>query len=735
MKIRIETLEKQLSEHKATATISELQGKVPTADEIEQCCEVLASIESQTARICKQIEKIDQAQKQDERRRSLSKDSSATIIAELANLMGELKNVHNLMDGIKSCNPSFVRRSPLRELVNSPRGECSKCKENEALLNEQQNEIMFYKKKNKDLTNQMQDLETEKKSVREFEIKYKKLESIFDQEREKMNSERSRTKNEIVALKKIAEDAEELLKRSSDDLKRKEQMWKSEKASLDREITSLKKQLLACKNGEGSEHDERASSHDSDKVDPMKLSRNESDKIHVIDLKKQIAQLEKKNADCEAKLEDIKISNVDLLDQLNKAKQGWQKDKEAHQHKTRQTEKIRIVEMDAVQQKFSSRMRIMEDTNKSLHSQLVLARRERDAHKEALANYERKMVEEKKGIDQREKEHADAAGKIKSLVSYCDDPIQKRLADMETELERLNTDLRLTKEAKKADQILYRMDRARGRNEKITDEELTSVEQMQHQYQECERFYSKEVDRLNGKIKELTTEAQLKNNEQQRITRELREQIRVLEIDQRNLSQKKDNQVAAKELFESEAERLQQVVHMNELQKLTRKYRLSSIIDQLQYVTDPLRRSGKLEPDHPDGIRYIINQLIAIRDEDNQSCLTSEDRCSSVQPSLQERNGYAPSLSECDGTYDNISQSSLSIRSVTSVPIRNTVRWTNNQASVVKTIVSPTSPTLVKNKTESTAYPTKRSFRRYEAYETIFLLILLDKYPYYSAIS
>lgn len=35
------------------------------------------------------------------------------------------------------------------------------------------------------------------------------------------------------------------------------------------------------------------------------------------------------------------------------------------------------------------------------------------------------------------------------------------------------------------------------------------------------------------------------------------------------------------ELIESEAERLQQIVHMHELQKLTRKYRLSSIIDQV----------------------------------------------------------------------------------------------------------------------------------------------------------
>lgn len=104
MKKRIEALEKELSEHKAAAVITDLQGKTTSPEEIEQCCEVLASIESQTTRLCKQFEKIDNAQK-DERRRSLSKDCSATIIAELANLLNELKTVHLIMDNIKGSNP------------------------------------------------------------------------------------------------------------------------------------------------------------------------------------------------------------------------------------------------------------------------------------------------------------------------------------------------------------------------------------------------------------------------------------------------------------------------------------------------------------------------------------------------------------------------------------------------------------------------------------------------------
>ncbi|EJW75673.1 hypothetical protein WUBG_13419 [Wuchereria bancrofti] len=56
--------------------------------------------------------------------------------------------------------------------------------------------------------------------------------------------------------------------------------------------------------------------------------------------------------------------------ELASLQQKWTKDKNDLLHKARQEEKIRNVEFDALQQKFASRMRIMEDTNKSLHSQV-----------------------------------------------------------------------------------------------------------------------------------------------------------------------------------------------------------------------------------------------------------------------------------------------------------------------------------------------------------------------------
>ncbi|NP_001355535.1 Girdin [Caenorhabditis elegans] len=778
LKQKIEDLEKRLSEKLAIDSVSELQGKIPTIDEIEQCCEVLAAVETQTGRLCKQFEKIDHAQK-DERRRSLSKDSGAAIIAELANVMQEMKNVHQKLDKIKNVTPNTglsVKRIPSKE--NLLEIKCSKCDQLQTSIDEQANEISFYKKKNKDLTNQvlqtedrwtieiekqrqifekeiktlgirvadakrqndelsellesksttlvektrsleeqeerskklraetellrkdMQELETDKKTVKEFEIKYKKLESIFETEREKMNGERNRSKNELAAMKKLKDDAEEHLKKLSDDQKKNDAAWKIEKSKLEKDIALLKKQLP----DEHEMKESTATPQNSISGESSPLRRQDSEKMLVLELKKQISILEKRIADSNSSLEECKIQNAELRDQLAKVQANWEKDKEVFQHKTRKSEKLRTVEIDAMQQKFSSRMRIMEDTNKALHSQLVLARRERDTNKDALTNFEKQVTDERNNLKVKEKSANESTEKVKEL--------QNRLTAKEEELERLNTDLRLTKEARKADQILWNIDRARNRNEKIDNTD--SVETIRKQYRDCETFYSKEMDRLNDKITEITAEKNRQKNEAQKTIRVLSEQIKVLEIEQKNLSQNKDSQQVVKEMIESERERLQQIVHLNELQKLTRKYRLSSIIDQLAYVSEATRKTSREA--EPDGIRYIINQLTVLRDDEAANNLNPDERAGSV---LGEKasNGYAPSISECgEGTYDNISQSSFSIRSVNSAPLRHAYRHANlpipTTTASVSTTISETEPYYSKPEKLNiiSNYTTKRSF-------------------------
>ncbi|KAK6025300.1 hypothetical protein OSTOST_08809, partial [Ostertagia ostertagi] len=526
---------------------------------IEQCCEVLASIESQTSRLCKQFEKIDNAQK-DERRRSLSKDCSATIMAELANLLNELKSVHVIMDNIKASNPTFLQRSPQRELGSSQSATCARCLENQKVIDEQQNEIVFYKKKNKDLTNQI--LQTEDR----WTIEIEKQRQIFENEIKCLGCRLADSKRQVEEHTQMLQSKTLTLTEKTRALEEQEERCNR----LQRELEQQKKEKQYWLPEPNALLPE-PSSRNSPAEETSSIARHDSQKMHLIELKKQLFLYEKKCNESEAKLEEVKISNADLLDQLTKTKLEWQKDKEAYQHKARQAEKIRIVEMDALQQKFSSRMRIMEDTNKSLHSQLVLARRERDTQKEALVSFERKLMEDRKENDLRDKEISDAREKIESM--------QKALSVVEAELERANTDLRITKEARKADQILWKIDRAR-RNEKWSDEDLRAIEQLQSQFRDCERFYMKETERLNETLRTMSKELQKQRNSHDKIITELREQVRILEIEQKNLTQKKDTQVTASEKLEAGTARLEQVVHLNELQRLTRKYRLSSIIDQ-----------------------------------------------------------------------------------------------------------------------------------------------------------
>ncbi|VDD90028.1 unnamed protein product, partial [Enterobius vermicularis] len=725
LKEKCEELEKQLSEEKANGSLEGLRrnSNTPaTTDEIEQCCEVLASVETQTNRICKQIEKIDNAQK-DERRRSLSKDSSAAIIAELSTVMSELKNVHNLLESHKINNPSYVRKSPVKEANNKPNETtvCARCKENEAYIESQREEIVFYKKKNKDLTNQvlqtedrwtleidkqrqiyenelknlrtmlanaekcveeqnqliesrtialtektrmiqerdekceklkseLQDLKseiqaivTEQKSAKEFEIKYKKLESLYESQVEKFGQERTKTKNEIAALKKRSDDTildlgllfipSELQIAPNDCQKlreahsRKEKLWSEEKATLEEENNKLRKQIGDNISNKGEPIYATISTirFDPDGVSEKAMNSNTSLNRSI---NEKVSNVEKMNADLAAELEKLKLEKEDLQAELSKVKQDWTKEKEGLQHKVRQDEKVRSVEFDALQQKFASRMRIMEDTNKSLHTQLVQARRERDYNREALCTYERKINEEKQRMEKEEKRQSDLSQKCVEM--------RRQITQMEEEINRLKAELTLNKQAHLADQALWEVEKSHfqkkkdtdsavgsttnvTKNSKITESALQAAEAVQKQYADYQKFYTKEIDRLNARIRELSNTLSTKQHESQRTSRELREQIKVLEISQRNLLQARDLQMGAKEILEAEIEKLREKVHLSEVQRLTRKYKLTSIVDQLQTMVEPSYKVGKLDAVEADMLKYVLSQLKTIKDEDNHS--------------------------------------------------------------------------------------------------------------------
>lgn len=92
----------------------------------------------------------------------------ARHISDLANVMAELKVIHQVLDTYKASYPSLSRRSPVKEpSISSPVTECSDCKQKEEQIESSKQEIVFYKKKNKELTNQV--LQTEDRWTVEIE--------------------------------------------------------------------------------------------------------------------------------------------------------------------------------------------------------------------------------------------------------------------------------------------------------------------------------------------------------------------------------------------------------------------------------------------------------------------------------------------------------------------------------------------------------------------------------------
>lgn len=120
-------------------------------------------------------------------------------------------------------------------------------------------------------------------------------------------------------------------------------------------------------------------------------------------------------------------------------------------------------------------------------------------------------------------------------------------------------------DAHKADKKLWTIERQNYRCEsigcqsdeeekdsrRITEKALAAAEAVQKQYSEYQKFYTKEVTRLNSKIRELSSDMQTKDTEHRRRVAALSEQIKILEIDQRNLNQAKEMQISAREVLQA----------------------------------------------------------------------------------------------------------------------------------------------------------------------------------------
>lgn len=71
----------------------------------------------------------------------------------------------------------------------------------------------------------LQEIEKEHRAHKEWAIKYRKLEHIYDSEKMKFDAERTKSKAETTSLKKRTDDAVNELERLHETQERKEMMW------------------------------------------------------------------------------------------------------------------------------------------------------------------------------------------------------------------------------------------------------------------------------------------------------------------------------------------------------------------------------------------------------------------------------------------------------------------------------------------------------------------------------
>jgi hypothetical protein len=189
LKARCDSLEEELAQMKAEQDFRLMEtaestdknaneidnGKaLATSDDIEQACIMLASVDAQANRIFKQLEKLDGGNiSKAERRRSLNKEGLhyANLVVDLANVLTELRILHQLLHYKRLLPQDSTSESSMVTIVATASNNkddntnllltppnsahCKECSKSESNISDLREEVIFYKKKNKELTNQI----------------------------------------------------------------------------------------------------------------------------------------------------------------------------------------------------------------------------------------------------------------------------------------------------------------------------------------------------------------------------------------------------------------------------------------------------------------------------------------------------------------------------------------------------------------------------------------------------
>ncbi|KRX26924.1 Protein SOGA2 [Trichinella nelsoni] len=509
--------------------------------------------------------------------------------------------------------------------------------------------------------------ESDRRRVKEFEIKYQTLESLHDTDQSRWSLEREKLNNDLCELKKRYEEIQADLESCKESADRKQSTWNRQKADYENRLKQLQAELSDIDRRTAKRAADLASAESqklvaqveqmkrqadlekeallADKVDlEHKLSQVNKEMInqgeHLERLKEELALMKSRVGEQKQQLQDTRKQRDDFREQLGRLQQSWTRERGELVHKLRQEEKIQQAEQQALRLKYESRIKVMEDSVKRNQSQLSVARHERENFKQNTVSLEKKIVdlvakhqEEihalKSKLDILRKQN-DEVESIKLQLSQKSVELEQLLGTAKTErdlwlIERKHLESKI-KQSSSTKSTLKNCSEINFEKEKMLTDAIEIAGKIRIQMDDLKNSHDKKINQLKESLK---SQRQEWNKERQDINRKLKEaedQLRILNIDYQNLMSKESAHENEKTTLQMEKDALITHIQDVEIRTLANKYKLDRISDHMIDVEAKLNNNSNSDKltDHLDQrdvesaqqlIRSICLQLKNIRDD------------------------------------------------------------------------------------------------------------------------
>ncbi|KRX42338.1 Protein SOGA2, partial [Trichinella murrelli] len=497
--------------------------------------------------------------------------------------------------------------------------------------------------------------ESDRRRVKEFEIKYQTLESLHDTDQSRWSLEREKLNNDLCELKKRYEEIQADLESCKESADRKQSTWNRQKADYENRLKQLQAELSDIDRRTAKRAADLASAESqklvaqleqmkrqadlekeallADKVDlEHKLSQVNKEMInqgeHLERLKEELALMKSRVGEQKQQLQDTRKQRDDFREQLGRLQQSWTRERGELVHKLRQEEKIQQAEQQALRLKYESRIKVMEDSVKRNQSQLSVARHERENFKQNTVSLEKKIVD----LVAKHQEEIHALKSQLDILRKQNDEVESiklQLSQKSVELEQLLGTAKTERDLWLIERkhLESKIKQINFEKEKMLTDAIEIAGKIRIQMDDLKNSHDKKINQLKESLK---SQRQEWNKERQDINRKLKEaedQLRILNIDYQNLMSKESAHENEKTTLQMEKDALITHIQDVEIRTLANKYKLDRISDHMIDVEAKLNNnnnSDKLTTDHLDQrdvesaqqlIRTICLQLKNIRDD------------------------------------------------------------------------------------------------------------------------